>query len=66
MPKFLEERLKQEYPGNARAVYGTLNNLGYMRGSKETPLGLAAQAKHERDQALRQTIRSRVMKMAGR
>lgn len=49
MPAFLEAKLKQTYPGNDSAVYGTLNKLGYMHGSKETAAGAAAQAKHERD-----------------
>lgn len=47
MPKFLEAKLKREYPGNDRAVYGTLNVLGYMRGNKETAKGKAAQKKHD-------------------
>ncbi len=47
MPKFLEQKLKAEYPGNDRAVYGTLNQLGAMHGNKETPKGRAMQAKHE-------------------
>jgi hypothetical protein len=49
MPKFLVDRLKAEYPNNPSAVYGTLNNLGYMHGNKETPAGQAVQAEHERD-----------------
>ncbi len=49
MPEFLERKLKAEYPGNPGAVYGTLNSLGYMKGSRETAKGRAAQAKHERD-----------------
>jgi len=49
LPKFLEDKLKREYPNNPAAVYGTLNNLGYMRGNKETQAGKAAQAKHGRD-----------------
>ena len=49
MPKFLEEKLKREYPNNPDAVYGTLNAIGAMRGSKETPKGRALEAKHERD-----------------
>ena len=49
MPKFLEAKLKQEYPNNPSAVYGTLNNLGMMHGNKETAKGAAAQAKHNRD-----------------
>lgn len=47
MPKFLEQKLKREYPGNPRAVYGTMNNIGAMHGNKETPKGAAMQAKHE-------------------
>ena len=47
MPKFLEQKLKAEYPGNPGAVYGTLNALGAMRGNKETPKGAAMQAKHD-------------------
>jgi hypothetical protein len=49
MPAFLEEKLKREYPDNPSAVYGTLNAIGAMRGSKETPKGRAMQAKHDRD-----------------
>lgn len=51
MPKFLEKKLKQEYPDNPGAVYGTMNTLGFMHGNKETPAGAAAQAKHELDEA---------------
>ena len=47
MPKFLEKRLKAEYPNNPSAVYGTLNNMGAMKGNKETPKGAAMQAKHD-------------------
>lgn len=49
MPKFLEEKLKREYPNNPSAVYGTLNRIGAMRGNKTTAKGEAMQAKHERD-----------------
>lgn len=49
MPKFLEAKLKREHPNNPRAVYGTLNNLGMMRGNRETAKGREAQAKHDRD-----------------
>lgn len=49
MPKFLEDKLKAEYPNNPSEVYRTLNNLGYMKGNKETSAGSAAQAKHNRD-----------------
>ena len=47
MPKFLENKLKREYPNNPGAVYGTLNAIGAMRGNVETPKGRAMQAKHD-------------------
>lgn len=47
MPAFLEAKLKAEYPGNAHAVYGTLNRIGAMHGNKETAKGRAMQAKHD-------------------
>lgn len=49
MPKFLENKLKAEYPGNPRAVYGTLNKLGAMRGNKETAKGKKMTVKHLKD-----------------
>lgn len=49
MPKFLEDKLKAEYPNNPHAVYGTLNAIGAMHGNKETAKGAAMQAKHTRD-----------------
>ena len=47
MPKFLEAKLKREYPNNPSAVYGTLQNIGAMSGNKITPKGAAMQAKHD-------------------
>lgn len=47
MPKFLIQKLKAEFPGNPRAVYGTLNDIGAIKGNKETPKGAAMQAKHD-------------------
>ena len=49
MPKFLEDKLKAEYPDNPHAVYGTMNKLGAMHGNKETAKGARMEAKHERD-----------------
>ena len=49
MPKFLEDKLKREYPNNPQAVYATLNSIGAMHGNKETARGRAMQAKHDRD-----------------
>jgi hypothetical protein len=48
MPKFLEKKLKSEYGNNKKAIYGTMNKIGAMRGSKETALGRAMQAKHNK------------------
>ncbi len=54
MPKFLEQQLeksadKKGFTGKrkARYVYGGMNNLGAMRGNKETPKGAAMQRKHD-------------------
>lgn len=56
MPKFLERDLAREaerkgLEGEAkdRYVYGGMNDLGAMHGSKETPKGRAMERKHERD-----------------
>ncbi len=49
MPAFLEEKLKKEYPGNPGAVYGTMNAIGAMHGSKETAAGREMAKKHEAD-----------------
>lgn len=46
MPRFLEERLKREYPNNPSAVWGTLNKIGAVRGNKITPKGRAMEKKH--------------------
>ncbi len=50
MPAFLEAKLKREYGDNPHAIYGTLNNIGAMHGSKETAKGRRMDAKHKRDQ----------------
>lgn len=39
MPRILEEKLKKEYPDNPHAVFGTMNKIGAMKGSKETKKG---------------------------
>ena len=62
MPKFLERKLEAEYGKGSPIVYATMNKLGYMRGSKETAKGRAAQRKHERDthgHALRTALKRR-------
>ncbi len=53
MPKFLEKKLKSAaakkgFTGKraAKYVYGAMNNMGAMQGSKETAKGRAMQKKH--------------------
>lgn len=46
MPKFLESKLRSEYGNNKRAVYGTMNAMGAMKGNKETAKGRAMPKKH--------------------
>lgn len=38
----VESKLKREYGDNPSAVYGTLNKIGLMRGSKTTAKGARA------------------------
>jgi hypothetical protein len=47
LPKFLEEKLRAEYGNNPHAIFGTMNKLGAMHGSKETARGAQMQAKHD-------------------
>lgn len=49
MPKFLEKKLRAEYEDNPRAIYGTMNKIGAMKGNKTTAKGRAMEAKHKRD-----------------
>lgn len=56
MPKQIEEHIRAEYKKKGlsgrkldSAVYGTLNNAGFMHGSKETAKGARAERKYERD-----------------
>lgn len=51
MPKFLEDKLRAEYGNNPRAIYGTLNNIGAMRGNQETAKGRQMEVKHAKDMA---------------
>lgn len=46
MPRFLEQKLKKEYPDNPSAVYGTMNKIGAMKGNKETKKGKQMEKKH--------------------
>jgi len=48
MPKILEDKLKKEYPNNPHAVFGTMNKIGAMRGSKETKKGRAIERSLEK------------------
>ena len=66
MPKVVENALKNEaakkgFTGKraARYVYGAMNNMGAMRGNKETAKGKAMQAKHDR-KVNRNSLRGRM------
>lgn len=51
MPQFLEAKLRKNVPRGAdpdRYVYGAMNNMGAMKGSKVTKKGKRMQAKHDR------------------
>ncbi len=55
MPKFLEEKLKRQYRKKGlkgerleNAVYGTMNKMGAMHGSKTTAKGMMMEAKHKK------------------
>lgn len=50
MPDFLEKKLRKEYGNNPRAIYGTMNKIGAMKGNKETKKGARMEAKHKRDE----------------
>lgn len=53
MPKFLENKLKAEYGDNKKAIYGTMNKIGAMKGNKETAKGKAMAKKHAVDKHLK-------------
>lgn len=56
MPEFLESKLRANVPKGVdpdRYVYGTMNNIGAMRGNKETAKGRAMQKKHQRKSKLK-------------
>lgn len=47
MPQFLEDKLKAEYPNNPKAVYGTMQDRGYMHGNTTTLAGKELELKHK-------------------
>jgi hypothetical protein len=66
MPDFLERKLRAEYGNDPRAIYGTMNKLGALKGNKITPKGRAMERKHERDQAARSGHRGRLRALMGK
>lgn len=67
MPKFLEKKLKEEYGDNPHAIYGTMNKIGAMKGSKETAKGKRMEKKHEaKSKALKHKMEERSEKKHGR
>lgn len=64
MPEFLERRLRQQarkkgFSGERadKYVYGAMNDMGAMHGSKETAKGREMEAKHEDDMAKGHNLR---------
>ena len=49
MPKFLEDKLKEEYGPDSSVPYKVMNSIGAMHGNKETEKGRAMEAKHASD-----------------
>lgn len=50
MPQFLEAKLRANVPRGVdpdRYVYGAMNNMGAMKGNKETAKGKRMQKKHD-------------------
>lgn len=47
MPAFLERKLKKQYGAKSDIPYKIMNKLGYMKGSKTTAKGKAAERKHQ-------------------
>jgi len=46
VPKFLEDKLKQQYGADSNVPYKVMNAMGVMHGSKITSKGRALEAKH--------------------
>ena len=61
MPQFLEDKLRANVPRGVNAdryVYGTMNNMGAMRGNKITAKGRSMEKKHERKIKLKHLMSS--------
>lgn len=56
MPMFLEKKLKKEYGDDKHAIYGTLNKIGAMKGSKETTKGEEMEKKHMKAKAMSKAL----------
>lgn len=51
MPKFLENKLKDEYGKDSNIPYKVMNKMGAMHGNKITPKGRAMEKKHNKRKA---------------
>lgn len=67
MPKFLEKQLKRAATAKGlkgdsadRYVYGAMNNMGAMRGNKETPKGRAIEKKHKQQAKISPAAAARI------
>lgn len=64
MPKFLEDKLRAEakkkgFTGKRaeQYVFGAMNNMGAMRGNKETAKGAEMQRKHDEKVERKRSVR---------
>ena len=53
MPRFLEDKLKEEYGADSKIPYMVMNKLGAMHGNRITERGREMERKHERKLALK-------------
>lgn len=50
MPRFLEDKLKQEYGADSDIPYKVMNAMGVIHGNQETAKGRAMDEKHASDE----------------
>ena len=63
MPKWLEKKLRKEYGNNPKAIYGTMNKMGVMKGNKITAKGKAMEKKHHSSKGTRARLGTAAHKM---
>lgn len=63
MPKFLEAKLKKEYGAKSSIPYKVMNTMGVMKGSRETPKGVAMEQKHHSGKGTRSRLNTAASKI---